>query len=518
MPGESDGKPVTTRPARAPFLSLCMIVKDEEQFLDQCLDSAAELVDEVVIYDTGSTDRTVDIAERRGATVIEGHWDDDFARARNAALRECSGTWILWLDADETLEGDPRALRDALKQTSRVDGFLVRILNVNAADGETEHLATRIFRRSRMHWVGQLHEDVLRRDGRSSTKVRIHQAQIVHHGYTPELMQERQKAERNLRIARESLRRAGSSADRGVQHINVARSCNLAGDPSQAIEHFALARELATGPHRAVALRFGAETLIQEGRFAEADQWIDDYEEVSGSPPMVSFLRGTLALSARNDGTILAELDPYEPLSDATGFVVSGAALEDRVARAYIACERWADAADLLRSILRARPRSGRWGDAVLAYWKSGADLDELVALLPPDELRSVVAQLMLLEGPARDAFAHAIVAELGPDHPHVFAFIVAHATHLETIDQMLPWATLIRGSRFDAPCPVLERARDVTAPATQRFLAAASAHAAFRDPEGLALLFEISDLLGPNDEAEAALILHEIAPDLIVT
>ena len=74
-------------------LSVCLIVKDEEQLLPSCLESIADLADEIVVYDTGSTDRTIELARAAGARVIEGYWDESFARARNAAL--AAGAWRL---------------------------------------------------------------------------------------------------------------------------------------------------------------------------------------------------------------------------------------------------------------------------------------------------------------------------------------------------------------------------------------------------------------------------------------
>ena len=94
-------------------ISLCMIVKDEEEMLPRCLAAVAEHVDEIVIVDTGSTDRTVEIAESFGANVIEFPWNGSFADARNVSLDTATGDWILWLDADEVLdEGQGELLRE----------------------------------------------------------------------------------------------------------------------------------------------------------------------------------------------------------------------------------------------------------------------------------------------------------------------------------------------------------------------------------------------------------------------
>jgi len=80
-----------------------MIVKDEEKFLEQCLLSVQGLVDEIVIVDTGSTDKTKEIALRFTSKVYDFVWDDDFAAARNESLKYATGEWILILDADEVI-------------------------------------------------------------------------------------------------------------------------------------------------------------------------------------------------------------------------------------------------------------------------------------------------------------------------------------------------------------------------------------------------------------------------------
>jgi hypothetical protein len=90
-----------TRRAR---VSLCMIVKNEEANLPDCLGSVADLVDEVIVVDTGSSDGTKQVAERLGARVYEFPWVDSFAAARNESLRHATGDWVLWMDADDRLD------------------------------------------------------------------------------------------------------------------------------------------------------------------------------------------------------------------------------------------------------------------------------------------------------------------------------------------------------------------------------------------------------------------------------
>ena len=85
------------------MISLCMIVKNEQEFLEQCLSSVKELVDEIVIVDTGSADKTKEIAQKFGAKIYDVPWENDFAKARNSAIRHATGDWILILDADEVI-------------------------------------------------------------------------------------------------------------------------------------------------------------------------------------------------------------------------------------------------------------------------------------------------------------------------------------------------------------------------------------------------------------------------------
>ena len=82
-------------------LSLTMIVKNEEARLGRCIESVQGLVDEIVVVDTGSTDRTVEVARRYGAKIHYFEWCEDFSAARNEAIRHASGDWIMWLDADD---------------------------------------------------------------------------------------------------------------------------------------------------------------------------------------------------------------------------------------------------------------------------------------------------------------------------------------------------------------------------------------------------------------------------------
>jgi tetratricopeptide (TPR) repeat protein len=118
-------------PPPAEGVSLCMIVRDEERHLERCLTSAAPIVQEIVVADTGSRDRSREIARGFGARVLEIAWERDFARARNASLEAARCPWILVLDADEAIAtADHGRFRELIRaQRSAPAGFSIRTRN-----------------------------------------------------------------------------------------------------------------------------------------------------------------------------------------------------------------------------------------------------------------------------------------------------------------------------------------------------------------------------------------------------
>jgi hypothetical protein len=120
------------------------------------------VADEVIVADTGSTDRTVEVARGAGARVLVVPWDDDFSEGRNAAIAEASGDWILWINPDEELlrPGDP-TVRALVARAGDALGFLARIRHqsrLDRPDQYSESWDLRLFRRrDDLRYVGRLH-------------------------------------------------------------------------------------------------------------------------------------------------------------------------------------------------------------------------------------------------------------------------------------------------------------------------------------------------------------------------
>lgn len=166
-----------------------LIVRDEERFLAGCLDSLAGRVDEIVVADTGSTDRTRAIARERGAVVIEHRWTDDFAAARNAAIDAARGDWILYIDADERVSSWDRATLAPLLADPHAVACTVRF---RPQTGFTRYREHRLFRRRReLRFRGAIHESILpaldELRGREGATIASSGVAIDHLGYDGDL-------------------------------------------------------------------------------------------------------------------------------------------------------------------------------------------------------------------------------------------------------------------------------------------------------------------------------------------
>lgn len=147
-------------------ISLCMIVKNEEKILARCLDSIADLVDEVIIVDTGSTDATKAVAARYTDQIYDFAWIGDFAAARNFAFSKANMEYIYSADADEVLDGKNREAFRQLKKMLLPEIDLVQMYYANQLSHGTiynfdRELRPKLFRRLRtFRWHGAIHEQV----------------------------------------------------------------------------------------------------------------------------------------------------------------------------------------------------------------------------------------------------------------------------------------------------------------------------------------------------------------------
>ena len=147
-----------------PLISLCIIARNEESVLGRCLDSVADLVDEIILVDTGSTDRTKAAAAEYAAKIYDFPWCDDFSAARNFAVSQAVGDYWMWLDADDVIEGENHEkLRRILEHPDADVVFLPYWLSFDESGApQMVSQRERIFRRSGGYqFTGAVHEAVV---------------------------------------------------------------------------------------------------------------------------------------------------------------------------------------------------------------------------------------------------------------------------------------------------------------------------------------------------------------------
>lgn len=190
-------------------VTLCMIVRDEESNIGACLESIRGLVGEIVVVDTGSTDRTREIARDFGAKVFEFPWIDDFAAARNEALRHATLEWIFWMDADDRVDDANRAKLGALFAGLQNENaaYVMKCICVPDGPGGTattvDHV--RLFRRdSRVRWTFRVHEQILPALRAIGAEIRWADAAVEHVGYVDAALRQKKLA-RDTRLLERAL-------------------------------------------------------------------------------------------------------------------------------------------------------------------------------------------------------------------------------------------------------------------------------------------------------------------------
>lgn len=143
-------------------ISLCMIVRNEEASLDNCLASAKDIADEIIIVDTGSTDRTKEIARKYTDKIYDFEWIDDFSAARNFSFSKATKDYIFWLDADDVISPENAEKILQLKKENLVYDAYIFTYNYDFdTDGTPsliEHVERLLRRASNPKWIGAIHE------------------------------------------------------------------------------------------------------------------------------------------------------------------------------------------------------------------------------------------------------------------------------------------------------------------------------------------------------------------------
>lgn len=397
-------------------LSACIIVKNEEKRLPECLAAIrrlAPVVDEVCIYDTGSTDATIALATSLGARVEQGYWDDDFGRARNAALAMASHQFAIVVDSDEHLQGDPARLAAVVADMAaqRADTGSITVVNIDERGRATTSFdSPRILNLRTVRYKHRVHEmPELIRGGREKRVygVELQTVSIAHHGY---LNQEtyRLKGQRNARLAdlnESEVDPAGAPEWLAKRWVDKGRSCQAAGDFDNAVDFFVKVRAMPLSTdnlHRSWAGEELVSTLIAAGRLPEAEAVMTELRHEPVQVDCFFWLLGRLRLAQgryREARDILREVrDPQ-----IAGLItLDGGVVVESLMLACAHCGEIDEAISYAVQLMSHRGTTSGYGDLLLAMWADRPvhQLAEVFQQFAPAYLESLAADFATCRAP----------------------------------------------------------------------------------------------------------------------
>ncbi|MHB8338942.1 MAG: glycosyltransferase [Ignavibacteriaceae bacterium] len=218
------------------MITLSMIVKNEEKYLADCLASVKDVVDEIILVDTGSTDRTIEIAKDYDAKIFNFNWVNDFSAARNYALDNSTGDWVLYLDADERLSPDSKAELRRLTKEIKKEAYFCIVDNIDEIGHRAALMAyPRLFpNKKELRFEGAIHEQIEPALLRNHYQIKNAKIKIIHLGYNVEKDEMDLKAKRNLEILMAEYQRTKSF----YYAYQLGQTYGLLNKPEEAVFYF----------------------------------------------------------------------------------------------------------------------------------------------------------------------------------------------------------------------------------------------------------------------------------------
>lgn len=224
-----------------PQLTLSMIVKNEEKYLRECLESVRGIADEIVIVDTGSTDNTIAIAEEFNAKIFHFEWINDFAAARNYALERSAGEYVLYMDADERLNEKSIPELKKIVQSGIKGAFNCTVNNIDTITNRPHLMKyTRLFKNNRkLKFLGAVHEQIIDSVKKLNYTILNCNVEIIHIGYNVHKDKLMEKAKRNLELLLAEYEKDPSA----YVIFQMAQTYNTLEDEESAVKYFRLTVE-----------------------------------------------------------------------------------------------------------------------------------------------------------------------------------------------------------------------------------------------------------------------------------
>lgn len=277
-------------------ISICIIAKNEEKNMDAFLSSIKEHMGnyphEIVLVDTGSTDRTVEIARKYTDKIFSFTWIGDFAAARNFSLSCAQNDWVLVLDCDEYVDAlSPDGFAEMMQQYPDSVGMLTRHNHyaMNGTDSVYTDQVERFFDRRQYHYEAIIHEQVRRIDGAAFERVGIPLC-VEHCGYNGTAEEMQKKVERNNALLHKMLEK---EPDNPYLYFQLGQSYNLIHDDEKAAFYYSKGLEYQLDPQaefvQMMVIGYGY-NLLHLKRYEEALLFENIYEDFAFTADFVCLM------------------------------------------------------------------------------------------------------------------------------------------------------------------------------------------------------------------------------------
>ena len=282
------------------MLTLCMILKNEEKNLKNCLSKVVNFVDEIILVDTGSNDRTKVIASEFTNKIYDFKWCNDFSKARNFSISKASNDWILVLDADEfVIDFNKDSIYEFINHFLNKNkvGRIQRINIMEDSDGDKKYIerVNRLFNKNYFHYEGIIHEQIVALDGKAyeTDKVEI----IADHvGYTKEVLNRTDKIKRNIDLLNIAVK---ENSDDPYLYFQLGKSYYMLKDYKISASYFekALSFQLDFRLEYVESLieTYGY-ALINSGRYSDA-LVLENCLDIYSNRPDFHFLMGLIYMN-----------------------------------------------------------------------------------------------------------------------------------------------------------------------------------------------------------------------------
>lgn len=280
-------------------LSLCMIVKNEEEHLARCLSSVRDAADEIVIVDTGSSDKTIEIAESFGSNIFHFNWIDDFSAARNFSISKCRGDWILYLDADEQLNPDSVDEINRLKKSQPAAVYCKVISQgTNTTNGSIFKYPRLFPNLPGVQFTGKVHEQII--DSLKKLKLPVIESniEIIHYGYTTNEEELKKKKERNLSLLLSAVNHNPTMYDR-LKLIQTLISLNKLNEAETELNKLIKRKDLIS-ENRGLALFYFASVKYDQNDLDSAISYGLKAVKILNQKPELNYLLYLIQLRKNN--------------------------------------------------------------------------------------------------------------------------------------------------------------------------------------------------------------------------